>query len=242
MAWIVKFEPKAGQFFLYGDYGDLKQRLETYRSTEMPAEERALFKYEVTYRRWVFEKFTKEIGVAHPMGPVALTPIKDREWPSAYQAERPIKSLGALISLADDALVVDERLRDLIQGLEPGIHQSRPITIQQPSFEPVPGSYFILVIGRFLHSFLPEATEQQLWHEVQIEMEGKRVNSGSYSCRAFGAEAFAKLAFSREVIGAAHLWRERRIIGSNFYISDTLRDAITQAKLPMPPHFRVKEV
>lgn len=244
MAWVVDFELQFGRFFPFGHYVGFEERLGTYFAKEMSAEDKSIFLGGVgtSYKNWVFEKFTQEIGVQHPRGPMALTAIKDHEWPLAYQAETPIRSLGSLIQLTHEVLIVEARVKELIERLEPSIHQFRPITLRQPNSEPFPGSYYIVVIGRFIDSFLPDATEQRLWHRVTYQTKGQRVDTGFLGLDAIGTENFAALAYSRQAIDGAHLWRERRLSGTSFYLSDMLHDAFIREKLTLPRHFRVKEV
>lgn len=116
-------------------------------------------------------------------------------------------------------LVVDEAMKNLIEGLEPSVHQFRPITFLQPNAEPFPGSYFAMIIGQFRESFIPEPeTEGALW------------SRSSYLDPVKGR------TFTR-----AHLWRERKLIGPDFFSSDALYDAVKRAKLKVPPMFKVRE-
>lgn len=88
--------------------------------------------------------------------------------------------------------------------------------------QPVPGQFCVLELE----------TQNDLWAPITYRDENNvRVTSGSYSCNARSDESFADLAFSRSIIDGAHLWRERRLVHVDFYISDMLRDAIKQAKL-----------
>jgi len=55
------------------------------------------------------------------------------------------------------------------------------------------------------------------------------------------------IALSRRVIGKHHIWRgfvsqETGISGFDFYVSDSLKAAIDEAGLKMPPFYQLKEV
>ena len=147
-------------------------------------------------------------------------------------------------------LVVEEAMKDLIEALEPGIHQFRPLTLLQPNSEAFPGTYFTMIIGQFRDSFIPEPeAEGKLWKRSSyIDSNKIQRFTGAYTLFpvkqdvATEEEAYARVPFSRTVIAGAHLWRERHLIAADFFISDALYDAIKKAKLKIPPQLRVKEV
>lgn len=135
-------------------------------------------------------------------------------------------------------------MKDLIEGLEPGIHQFRPLTLLQPNSEIFPGTYFTMIIGQFRDSFFPDPeTEGELWTRFSyLDADKVRKFTGSYSCKAVSDKSFARLSFSSSAIGGAHLWRERNLLHcGDFFISDALHDAIRRAKLKVPPMFKVRE-
>ena len=243
MAWAVAFKSEFGQFFPDGDFPELRARLHTYFTQKMPAEERAVFGHEVDYRGWVFEKFVKEIGILHPGDRAVLTPPQDHEWPLAFQAERTIRSLGSLFKTTNKVLAVDEAMKDLIESLEPRIHQFRPLTILQPNSEVFPGTYFTMVIGQFRDSFIPDPeTEGDLWKQLSYVDENKvRRFTGTYLFSALSAEPYARLSLSSAATEGAHLWRECNLRGPDFFISDALHDEVKKAKLKIPQNFKVRE-
>lgn len=243
MAWAVDFKSETGQFFPDGDFPELRERLHTYFNQEMPEKEKAVFQMRVSYVRWVFEKFTNEIGILHPGDRAVLTPPKDHEWPRTFQAERKIRSLGSLFKTTNRVLAVDEAMKGVIEGLEPAIHQFRPLSVLQPNSEAFPGSYFTMIIGQFRDSFIPEPeTEGALWNRSSyLDPVKGRTFTGAYTFSALSAERYARLPLSGAAIGGAHLWRERKLIGPDFFISDALSDAIKKATLKIPQHFKVTE-
>lgn len=243
MAWAVSLKSEFGQFFPSGDYPELRDRLQIYFNQEMPPEDKAVFGHKVDYTYWVFEKFVKELGILHPGDRAVLTAPQDHEWPRAFQAKRKIRSLGSLFKTTNKVLAVDEAMKDLIEGLEPGVHQFRPITILQPNSETFPGSYFTMIVGRFCDSFIPDLeTEGDLWKQLSYVDENKvRQFTGTYLHYAQNAESFARLSLSRVATNGAHLWRESSLRGPDFFVSDSLQDAIKRAKLKVPPMFKVRE-
>lgn len=243
MAWAVDFKSEIGQFFPSGDYLELRERLHTYFTQEMPPEERAAFGHKVDYRGWVFEKFVKEIGILHPGDRAVLTPPLDHEWPRAFQAERKIRSLGSLVQTTNAVLAVDEAMKGLIESLEPGVHQFRPITFLQPNSEVFPATYFTMIIGQFRDSFIPDPeTEGDLWKRLStLDANKVRRFTGTYLFSALSAEPYARLSLSSAATEGAHLWREHNLRGPDFFISDALHDAIKKAKLKIPQNFKVRE-
>jgi hypothetical protein len=243
MAWAVRFKSEFGQFFPEGDFPEFRERLRTYFTQEMSAEERAVFGHEVDYVGWVFGKFVKEIGILHPGDRTVLTALLDHEWPRAFQAERKIRSLGSLFKTTNKLLAVDQAMKDLIEGLEPGIHQFRPTTFLQPDSAAFPGSYFTMVIGQFRDSFIPDLdTEGDLWKRMSyLDTNRVRIFTGTYLFSASTAERYARLSLSSAATEGAHLWRERNLRGPDFFISDALHDAVKKAKLQIPQNFKVRE-
>lgn len=243
MAWAVDFKSEIGQFFPSGDYPELRDRLHTYFNQEMPPEDKAVFGHKVDYAHWVFEKFVKELGILHPGDRAVLTAPQDHEWPRAFQAKRNIRSLGSLFKTTNKVVAVDEAMKDLIEGLEPAIHQFRPLSVLQPNSEAFPGSYFTMILGQFRDSFIPEPeTEGALWNRSSyLDPVKGRTFTGKYTFSALSAERYARLPFSSAAIAGAHLWRERKLIGPDFFISDALYAAIKTAKLKIPQSFKVRE-
>ena len=50
------------------------------------------------------------------------------------------------------------------------------------------------------------------------------------------------LALSKDAIGGAHLWREKKLTQPDIFLSDTLKARAMDAGLRLPKHFRMKEV
>lgn len=67
--------------------------------------------------------------------------------------------------LSNRVLAVDAVLKGVIEQLDPGIHGFYPVEIAMPKGRVFPRSYFVLVIGRYLQSFLPEHSKPGSWNE-----------------------------------------------------------------------------
>ena len=180
----------------------------------------------------VVHKFYDEIGIPLPHEP-PLTPIKPHEWPPVFKLNKTRKRLGSLIQTENQILAVDDALKAIIEGLEPGVHQFNPIKVLSAKREELWGKYHVLVISRFLSSFRPEQSNLDLLkdrerHPVPI---------------FFTPQVYAQMAMSAAEIQDAHLWRERGAFGGgHIFISDTLQSAIADAGLRIPPHCKAKLV
>ena len=65
-----------------------------------------------------------------------------------------------------------------------------------------------MAIGRFLSAFQPDETDQELWRRFKYEdLQGREVVTDHYTLLTGGEESFARVAFSRAIIGDAHLYR-----------------------------------
>lgn len=151
--------------------------------------------------------------------------------PDKFQADRGYKSLSSLITV-HSLLAVDEELKSIIEKLEPGVHQFWPIKILMPRGKVYPKQYYGMIIGNFRDSFVPEESEYVRYT--------KEVDS-YWGC--FGTKAdHAKLTFSLEKIGGAHLFREKRVSSPRILISDELQSAIAEAELRIFKHHKVKVI
>lgn len=245
MAWAVKFDSEIGKFSPDGHFLGFGEQLHAQFSQKMTAEEKATFRNANYYESWVFQKFSREVGSVYTTNLPLITSLKDHEWPTVFQGQpTSIRSLGSVIKLPNGVLSVDESMKGIIEILEPNIHQFHPITFLQPNSETFPGNYYTIVIGHFRDSFIPEAvTEGTLWKRSSyLDPDKGRTFTGKYTHSAATGNDYARLSFSSTAISGAHLWRERSLLGPSFFISDALYDAVTTAKMIVPPMFKVGEV
>ena len=82
-----------------------------------------------------------------------------------------------------------------------------------------PKSFYAMVVGQFLDSFRPNASDPEFYKEV---------SSGSlYSGKKYDKkDCLSGLVMAREAFDGAHLWRERRLYSPNIFLSDELQGAI----------------
>nr|AWM02729.1 hypothetical protein CIT40_23675 [Bradyrhizobium amphicarpaeae] len=210
-------------FFPYGDYVGWEEGIKRHFDEEMSAEQRAASdNWDVNYRETVSRKFTEEGG--------ALSESHQR--PSEFRLDEPGKSLGSLLLLTNRLLAVDAKMHELIESLEPGVHQFWPMRISQKKGEDYPVRYFGMIIRRFIDSFVPT---QSVGYEGTDEANFfATINSTK--------KGYGDLAVSKDVVAGRHLWRERRLKRPNILFSDELQAKLASQGLRMPKHHQLKVV
>ena len=222
-----------GKYFLDGDYVGWEEVLEAHFEA-LSAEEKEKYHIDgpTAYARNVSGKF--KLPIASEANEFrGVPPLRDYECPKEFAIQfLDAKEHGSLIKLSDMLLAVDEALKTIIEDLEPDVHQFWPIKITMRDGSPHSKPYFGIRIGQFLDSFRPEKTPEAVFH--------KRYSS--YLIDSFAKKKCAAMAFSKDAIGAAHLWRERRLDSPEVFYSDTLMARISEAGLDIPKVLMVKDV
>lgn len=126
---------------------------------------------------------------------------------------------------------MEERLKTLLEEMEPGVHDFRPVRIIMPRGNDHPVPYHAMRIGNFRESFRPELSDSD-------SFSGRPNNYRAHTNK----KAFASMAMSMAEIGGAHLWRERTLTDPRICMSDQLHDAIVKAGLSMMKHYKMKSV
>ena len=235
MVWGIVLPSGFGDYCPLGDYVGWDERLEAYfrketAETGQPFVIGPWLDSPAAYANHIIRKFRDEPGSKFsdlvPVGP----PLP-HEWPEEFRTKKAHDNLGALIQLNSGFLAVDERLKTLIEELEPGVHDFRPIRITMPRGKDYPVPYHVLLIRQFRASFRAELSADGAWY-------GK---PGDYTVHD-EKKAFAGSAMSSETIGGAHLWRERNLDRPKICLSDTLQGAIVKSGLRMMKHYKMKSV
>lgn len=246
MVWGMRLPSTFGEFWPNGEFegegvvpgsDGWGTRLEVYYNEQMPEEQRALFddgrgNGPGTYAFHVSEKFIRERGTVTSPDHPPISSIEPQEPPRSFETEKIYNSLGSLIKLNNRMLAADEALKDVIERLEPGVHEFFPIEIRMPRGRVFPKHYHVLVIGQYFDSFSPEKSR-----EGACQADGPDL----YFI-APGKQGVAGLAFSRQVFGEAHLWRERRLREELTCLSDELKSEIDRSGLRIPNHYQMKDI
>ena len=114
--------------------------------------------------------------------------------------------------------VVSERFREVVERIEPGVHQFEPIRVVRKSGEEI-GTWYWLFCCNWLDS-LSRAETTLPPIVVNGEMRGWRETVRG-----------AQMVFSRPRIGGRHMWIDKFIGLPNVYVSGTLKEAISAAGL-----------
>lgn len=222
MVWGLVSPGGFGDFYPDGDYVGWEEGIKKYFEEEMSPEQRAAYdNWAVKYQGEVARKFTEDRG-----------PLEAHERPSEFRMTEARKSLGSIIVLIDRLLAVDTPLKELIERLEPGVHQFWPLRMTMPKGKDYPVRYFGLVIRRFIDSFVPE------------QSAARQVSEGSDIYFANGAtkKDYGDLTVSNRVVAGAHLWRERRLLMPGIFFSDELQAEMTRQGLRIPKHHQLKAI
>nr|WP_298928892.1 DUF1629 domain-containing protein [uncultured Erythrobacter sp.] len=185
------------------------------------------------YSTFVRHKFSNEWGVQRSALPCypPLTPILDHEPPTWFDAEKTCKSLASHITL-NGMTAVDDEFRDLVERFEPGVHKFYPIEIRMPNAKVYPNQYYILVVGQWFDSLVPEKCKDEPFSEMEL-------SSGMLHISAGPKNRIPDLAFAESVFGGAHLWWERRFGTPLTCLSDDLVAEIQKAGLRTPKMFKM---
>ena len=222
MAWALVEPNGFGELFPYGDQVGWDEQIKRYFDEELSAEQRAAFNnWDVSFRERVSRKFTQNLG-----------PLEPHERPSEFRLGETRKSIGSLILLPNRLLAVDATLKEIIEGLEPGVHQFWPMKISMPKGKEYPVAYFGMIICRFIDSFIPDQSTGYLAHE----------GADTYGANSPLKKDYSGLTVSRQVTAGAHLWRERRLLSPNIFLSNELQAELIRQGLRIFKNHQLKEI
>lgn len=126
MVWGMELPGDYGPCFPSGKFLGYDEQLEA-NFNAMTDEEKAFFENNVkAYRLHVSQCFKYEHGTMH--GEKRLfRPVAENEWPQEFRMSRRYKRLGSLVMGTDGLLMVEKAFKEILEDLEPGVHQFRPI-------------------------------------------------------------------------------------------------------------------
>ena len=246
MVWVMSGPSGFGEFWPDGkpegtddrSHDGWRMRLTAHYASQTTEGKRHLFDVDPIvgqnqYAFFVGEKFNFEIGTEGRIVNSVLTPVKPHEPPSYYRVHRTPSSIGSLISLSLCSLAVDQRLKEIIESLEPGVHDFFPIELRMSQKKTYPLQYYTLVVGQYIDSFSPKNTEKR----ALLQWKGHNLYNYENSKKGMTGLAFCKHKFK-----SAHLWRERRFTKPLYCLSDELLSKIDETGLRIPKHYKAREV
>lgn len=118
-----EYDPKTGSTGWY-------DRLTDHYLRQTPDEQQRLFQYPASpadaarrYGTYPVGKFKKEPGSSRREGEEPpLGEVLPHEIPRSFDADKSYRSLASLIKLNDKIIAVDDRLKEIIEGLDPKMH------------------------------------------------------------------------------------------------------------------------
>jgi hypothetical protein len=225
MVWAWVEASSFGDFFPNGDYVGWEEGTQRYFWEEMSAEQREAFgKSHIDYRYEVSRKFTEDRG-----------PLEPHEHPLEFRMMERAKSLGSLIKLTDRLLAVDATLQEIIEALEPGVHQFWPLRITLRNGNEYPGPYYGMIIRRFIDSFVPEQSDAR-------QAEGVGTVLDIYYAKSPTKKAYGNLTVLKSVAAGNHLWRERRLHNPSVFFSDDLQAEIARRGVRIGKSHQLKAI
>ena len=162
-----------GKFFPGGDYAGWHEDLIRYFKNEMPADRKALFHNALAYSSYVTAKFVKDPAWEGSSERPPFSPVEPHEVPKRFVLGKVYDSLGSLINTNNFIPAVDEPLKNIIERFEPDVHRFFPIEIlmkyaegSQTLLKNYPDRFFVLAVGQYVDSFLPEQSDANTWQEL----------------------------------------------------------------------------
>ena len=133
MVWGMEIPSTFGDFWPRGGYegtnDNWAKRLDEYFYKGGISEEKkaamlpGLHEANLSYAIYVSKKLKREPGSQEDGRGLPFLPVEPYELPDFYKAEKSTNSLGSLIALNYGILAVDEKLKAIIERLEPNVHQ-----------------------------------------------------------------------------------------------------------------------
>ncbi|CTQ51842.1 hypothetical protein LP7551_00358 [Roseibium album] len=145
-------------------------------------------------------------------------PITVEGFPRALKIVSAHKTLPDFFLLSGKYAVSD-RMKDVLEKLEPGVHQYIPVILQKKSGEPFEGEFFVLHPCSAVDAIVPEQSDVS-FHTTpagRITMRFKKVRP--------------KLTVQKEKIKDRHFWTGDESFNRNFFSSNAFFDEAQKAKL-----------
>lgn len=204
MTWAVSEPSNFGEFRFDGDFVGWREALSLAFKEKISDEEKEQYYFTNDVPGYFFnvsQKFTNitKHEIDHPR---AMKPLREFEQPRKFQIQYDrSKKYGSLVLLTDGLLAVDSALMALIEDFEPNVHQFWPLEVRLRDGSVLEKQYFGMRVRQYIDSFLPDESAPEAFSN-----EG-----GAYYVFARTKKYVNGLTVSRNSIGNAHLWRERKL-------------------------------
>ncbi|HMT41744.1 MAG TPA: hypothetical protein PKC48_13450 [Sphingorhabdus sp.] len=115
-------------------------------------------------------------------------------------------------------LVVSERVREIIERFEPGVHQLLPVDVYRPKADAPIARYYWLVVCNRIDS-VDEKKTTFVWTGDKSNERGLWLSEGDES---------RQLVFNKAQIDARHIWRDK-FLAAGVLVSEELMMAFSEA-------------
>ncbi|MBB1247911.1 hypothetical protein H2O14_03305 [Rhizobium sp. G21] len=147
--------------------------------------------------------------------------MKQEETPEHLVLSKPRARLREIFTTHNGALIISEKLRALMEEMDPGVHQFMPISIDNHA---EPGRWFILNIHAKQNSVVDDQSDVR-------QSSGSPKNHEIMFFRYFPAyKGHINATIDTSSLGGLHVWRERRYPGS-LLVSDTFQAELKKRKI-----------
>ena len=237
MAWAIEI-PRCGKFGvagrhlsrLNGEEVPWRERLEHAWDHELTDEQKGFTAYHGRADLYASTAMRKFSSAAQR--PDLCGPIWDHESPHAYVLERPMPSLQPFSFQSWVDLLLHERALAVVRALEPEANLAFPLEVRTKRGKVYEGPYYGLAVTQLRDALLLDRTAYDAKLICGIP---------SYKVLDWD-EGTGRMAVSEESRNGAHLWRERRFMYPEMFMSDALREALLAADIPLYRMHRVEEV
>jgi hypothetical protein len=165
------------------------------------------------------------------------------ELPSMIRTNSRKKRFHALMKPAGRWIVRDD-FRQVVEGLEPGVHQFVPVSIvYDRSGEPIPSEqpYYFMNILQCFDAIGEERSEVRRQPHVKITQQGG-FEQGSKLVPTHGLRTAWKLVMRKEIIAGRHLWRGDWDLQFYVFTSNDLANRLRKAKLSALEYLHIDEI
>lgn len=132
-------------------------------------------------------------------------PIEGEHMPKEYFFKGPVRQIADFNNMWGSALV-SQKFKDVVEALEPGIHQFFPVKAYWPGKKPVEDKFYWFHICTALDSVSEEASNLDARKVIYSPVYEKEVTRG---WRNYNNE---NLVFSASDIEGLHLWQDRFLV------------------------------
>ncbi len=155
--------------------------------------------------------------------------------PSTARVKTDRASLPGFFGIST-ALTVAGKFRDIVEGLEPGIHQFFPVAVLRRTGEAFPGQFHLVNVLQKADAIIVEKSEA-MWRRREVRLPDGRV----VESKILSIGPSPELTLDRTVIAGRHLWRGDQHARDHIFFSDALMERVQRAGLKKLRWFKTEE-